>query len=292
MTNAPPSREWPTGVIEIAKDVYAYVQAGGCAGVCNAGFIEGPDRLIVIDTLATTPMAMDFLAGIRRITGKPIGEVLLTHHHVDHILGIQHFLPARVICHNNARRALIAKGMDQAADWATRRPQHGPGLVGVRTCVPDESFEDRITFYLGEREIVFFHPGIIAHTRGDAMVYLPKERVLFAGDIFFHSVVPAAFQGHIGNWLTVLDRILAMDVETIVPGHGPIGGKRELQETRDCLALIYDGARRGFDKKLTPDEAYESMALGAYAEWGDAEERARQDIARAYAEFRGEIAQN
>lgn len=282
--------EWRTGLVPVAKDTYAYIQASGRAGISNAGLIVGPDRAIVLDTLATTPMAMDFIAGIRRVTDRPVNEVLLTHHHVDHILGIQNFLPARVICHARCRQEIIANGMDLPERWAKRRPQFAAGLTGIRVCLPDETFEDRVTFYLGERVVEFFHPGVPAHTAGDAMLHLPAERVLFAGDIFFYRVVPAGFQGHIGNWIKVIDRVLAMeDVDVVVPGHGPVGTKRELTETRDCLALIYEAARRAFDRGQTPEEAWHALDLGPFADWADAEERATEDIRRCYQEFRGEL---
>ena len=280
---------WQTGLVEVAGGVFAYIQGGGSAGVSNAGFVLGPDRAIVLDTLATTPMARDFLSAIRALTDRPIREVLLSHHHVDHILGLQNFMPARIICHYRCREEILRNGMDLPARWAKARPQFAEGLVGVRVCVPDWTFSDKITLHLGDRELIFFHPGKPAHTVGDAMLYLPDSKVLFAGDILFHGVVPAGFQGHIGKWIEVLNGVLAMDVSVIVPGHGPVCTKAEVAETLSCLNLIYEGARRAFHNSLSPEEACAALDLGPFAHWADAKERTMQNISRAYQEFRGEL---
>jgi hypothetical protein len=86
-----------------------------------------------------------------------------------------------------------------------------------------------------------------------------------------------------------MDRVLTMDVQTIVPGHGPVGGKREFAEQRDCLSLIYDSARRSYDRGLPAKQAIAEIDLGAFAKWNDAHERMSQNVERAYKEFRGEL---
>jgi cyclase len=280
---------WQTGLIEVAAGAYAYIQAGGGAGISNAGFVLGPDHGVVIDTLATTPMARNFLGAIRSLTDRPIRDVLLTHHHVDHILGVQNFLPARVICHQRGREEILSNGMDLPVRWAKARPQHAAGLLGVRVCVPDCTFSDKLTLHVGDREAVFFLPGKTAHAVSDAMLYLPDAKVLYAGDIVFHGVVPAGFQGHIGNWIDVLRSVLEMDLDIIVPGHGPVCTKKEVAETLECLSLIYEGARRAFTAGQSPEEAIARLKLGPFAGWCDAEERTRQNVNRAYQEFRGEL---
>jgi cyclase len=283
------SRTYGTGLVQIASGTYAYIQEGGGAGISNAGMLVAEDSAIVLDTLATTSMAMRFLGEIRKVTGQPIGEVLLTHYHVDHVLGIQYFLPARVICHRHCREKIIANGSDMPERWARRRPQFAEDLEGIRVCIPDRTFDTNVDFHYKGGEARFFHPGYPAHVVGDALLFLPQEGVLFCGDIMFHGVVPAAFEGHIGNWLRLLDTLLDMDWEIAVPGHGMVGGKEEMRETKACLGLIYDTARRAFDRGDPPEVAFEDLKLGVFAGWQDAKERSREDIERAYMEFRGEL---
>ncbi len=267
--------------------VFAYIQAGGEAGISNAGLILGQDQAIVVDALATTPMATEFLGHIRRVTSLPITHVILTHNHVDHFLGIQNFLPAQVISHAACREEMIQGGPNAAERWAKRRPQFAEGLRGVRVCLPDIIFHDKMTLYLGEREVQLVHLGP-GHTRGDTLVVLPKEKILFAGDGAFHKVTPQGFQGHIGKWVKVVDQVLQMDIINVVPGHGPAGTKAELSEMNDYLKLVYDGARRCFDQRLTESEAIEEIRLGKYETWTEAE-RIKDNVERAYRQFRGEL---
>jgi len=119
-------------------------------------------------------------------------------------------------------------------------------------------------------------------------VLLPEERLLFAGDVAFHYVTPLAFEGHIGRWLEVCDRVDGLDVETIVPGHGPVGGKADLREMRGYLHYIRQQARAVFDAGRSEKEAAAAIDLGDYASWAEPE-RLPLNVGRLYQEFRGEI---
>jgi glyoxylase-like metal-dependent hydrolase (beta-lactamase superfamily II) len=117
---------------------------------------------------------------------------------------------------------------------------------------------------------------------------LPEDRLLFAGDIAFHYVTPLAFEGHIGGWRRVCDEIERLDVDTIVPGHGPVGGKDALREMRGYLDTIAEQARAAFDAGADPEEAVRHIDLGPYASWPEPE-RLSFNVNRLYQEFRGEI---
>ena len=281
-------KSWPTGLIEVAPSTYAYIQAIGSAGISNAGLVVGSDQGFVIDVLITITRTLEFLDSIRRVTQLPISHILLTHSHTDHFLGLQVLMPTKVVSHAFCREWMRINGVAAAKHWVEFRPEFTEGLLGFRLCLPDETFEDRITFYSGDKEIQFFNWGNV-HTRGDGLVYLPKERVLFAGDIAFFQVTPLAWQGHIGNWIKALNRILDMEIETIVPGHGPVGGKAELAEMRDYLQLVYDGAKESFNRGLSESEAAKAIKLGKYSTWANPE-RIEKNVIRSYQELRGEDA--
>ncbi len=275
---------WPIGLHKVAEDVYAYVQGNGPygnAGFSNAGFVVGPEYVVVIDTLGTNSMHDGFIQAIRSVTSLPVGLVIITHHHVDHVLGTHRFMPARVICHRQCR-AHIAAGRDTMVQrWRNMRPLLAPDLEEIPVVVPDITFEDRLSIHLGERELQVFHPGL-AHTDGDAAVYLPQERVLFTGDLFFNQVCPAAFQGSVKGWMAAVQGLLALDTEVIVPGHGPIADAAALRDMGRYLQLIQEGSEQAFARGLSPEEAFAQMELGSFRQWFDTEHRLLQDIQRVY----------
>jgi cyclase len=133
----------------------------------------------------------------------------------------------------------------------------------LKVCLPTVTFADRLVLHDGDREIHLWHPGFAAHTVGDAAVFLPKERVLFSGDIAFHYVTPLAFQGHVGNWIKAADRLLTYEADVIMPGPGPIGTKKDLKAMRDYLALIRREARKRLDgacRRRTPPRTSSSVS--------------------------------
>jgi cyclase len=150
------------------------------------------------------------------------------------------------------------------------------------------TFTERMSVYYGDTQVDFWWPGR-AHTSGDAIIHLPKEKVAFLGDVAFFNVTPLNGSGFVADWIKVCNRIIAdPTIETIVPGHGPVGGKRELAEMRDYLSLLLDAGRKGLAAGLTPGRAAAQMELGKYAEWTDSN-RAANNMARLYSELRGQI---
>lgn len=278
---------WKPGMFELADGVFAYIQptgAHGNAGWSNAGLIVGDEYCAVVDTLGTNSMQAGFVEAIRKVTSKPVSRVLLTHHHTDHVLGVQRFMPACVIAHRACRRNLLALGPGMAERWAAKRPHFAADLQGLRVVLPDLTFDDRVTLHVGSHEVVFFHPGV-AHTDGDAAALLPAERVLFAGDLFFNRVCPAAFAGSLQGWIEAVEHLLQLDVDTFVPGHGPVSGKAQLAQMLQYLRLIQNHSREGFASGATPKEVASSMPLGELRDWADTDERLLEDVERAYADL-------
>jgi glyoxylase-like metal-dependent hydrolase (beta-lactamase superfamily II) len=118
-------------------------------------------------------------------------------------------------------------------------------------------------------------------------VFLPKERVLFTGDLAFHYVTPLAFQGHVGRWIEAVDRALAFEADVIVPGHGPIGTKADVRLMREYLALVHQESRIRFDAGMPAEAAARDIKLGVYASWREPE-RILPNVMRCYQEFRDE----
>jgi glyoxylase-like metal-dependent hydrolase (beta-lactamase superfamily II) len=282
------SEGWKTGLEELAPRVFAYTQTYGELGVSNAGLLLDREGAMAIDALMVPSMTRRFISAIKKVTAQPVTRLINTHHHIDHSGGNFLFRDAEIISHARAREGIIKTGLP-VEFLKSAMPRFADEYARIKLNAPRVTFDERMVFHQSGREVELIHLGP-AHTFGDAMVYLAKEKILFAGDIAFHHVTPMAFQGHVGNWIKVADRILKMDVEVIVPGHGPVGGKRELREMRKYLAYVRREARKRFDRGMTEREAARDIKLGLYASWREAE-RILPNIARLYQEFRRELDQ-
>jgi len=127
-----------------------------------------------------------------------------------------------------------------------------------------------------------------AHTWGDLVVYLPQHKILFAGDVAFYYVAPFCQNAHPSRWIEWCQTIEQMDVTTIVPGHGPLGGKQELAEMRGYLERLKVEARKRYDARLSPGAAAADIPMGKYENW-IGPERIIMDTVRFYAEFAGTL---
>jgi cyclase len=274
---------------EVGRGVFAYVQATGETGISNAGLVVGTDGAVAVDALMVPSMTRRLLAAIHKITRRKIGALINTHHHVDHTGGNRFFRGATIIA--SARcRAELEPGFPPVPLLQRFMPRFAREFPLLTVRLPTVTFEDRLVMHDGDHEIHLWHPGRPAHTSGDATVFLPRERILFAGDLAFHGVTPLAFQGHVGHWIDAADRALAFEADVIVPGHGPIGTKTEMRLMRDYLALVHREARRRFDAGMPAEAAAGDIKLGVYASWREPE-RILPNVLRCYQEFRDELHQ-
>lgn len=166
-------------------------------------------------------------------------------------------------------------------------PRFASEFEGVEILAPDVTFEGAWAIHDGRREVRVL-PAAPAHTWGDVMVYLPAEKVLFAADVAFHYVTPLVSEGSVEGWLRACDAVLALDVEVIVPGHGPVGTRRDFELMRDYWLLIRHEGGRLLDRGLSPCEAARQLDLGPYRDWV-AWPRTLWNLARWEAERRGPI---
>ena len=124
---------------------------------------------------------------------------------------------------------------------------------------------------VGDKKVQLLEVGP-AHTKGDTLVYLPDEKIVFTGDILFNEGTPIAWAGPVANWIRACERILELDVDVIVPGHGPIADKAAVKTMRDYLIYVYDESRKRYDAGMDFLAAAYDIELGEYASW-DASER-------------------
>lgn len=277
---------WETQLKELAPNVYGYIQGGGPGrdnvSISNGGAIVGDDGVMVIDALAAPMHATRFVSALRKVTDKPFRHLINTHHHGDHVGGNQYFAPAEIIGHPYCRDEVVKMAQTATPLWA-RREGWADGTEPKQVLPPVTTFDGKMTYYYGKNVVEVF-PMAPAHTWGDLVVYLPQHKVMFAGDIAFYYVAPFCQNANPSNWISICDQVARMDVATIVPGHGPVGGKKELAEMQEYLVVLKGEARKRYDAHLSAGAAAADIRLGKFDNW-IGPERVVMDTARFYDEF-------
>ncbi|WP_030163062.1 MBL fold metallo-hydrolase [Streptomyces sp. NRRL S-244] len=268
-------------LVQPATGVYAYVQPDGGWCLNNAGFVTDGGRTLLIDTAATERRALALREAVVA-AGVPLPRTVVnTHHHGDHTYGNAVFAPeALILGHDNARTEQIAAGHQLELIWPTT------DFGSVEITAPDLTYNDRTTLHLGETEVQVIHPGV-AHTTGDSIVFLPRQRIVFTGDLVFAEGTPFLAMGSLTGSLRALELLRSLGAETVVPGHGPLTDPSAYEATERYLRYVAELAREGTAKGLTPLEAARQADLGEFAAWRESE-RLVANLHRAYAELAGE----
>ncbi|MER5809269.1 MBL fold metallo-hydrolase [Streptomyces sp. NPDC002033] len=268
-------------VVQPASGVHAYVQPDGGWCLNNAGFVSDGGRTLLVDTAATERRALALREAVRA-SGAPLPRTVVnTHHHGDHTYGNGVFAPeALIVGHDNARAEQLAAGHQLEMIW----PATDFGAIAITA--PDLTFSERLTLHVGDTEVRVIHPGV-AHTTGDAVVWLPGQRVVFTGDLVFAGGTPFLAMGSLSGSLRALELLASLDAETVVPGHGPLTDPSAYEATGRYLRFVAELAREGRDKGLSPLETAQGADLGEFAAWRESE-RLVANVHRAYAELAGE----
>lgn len=226
--------------------------------ISNAGFVVTAAGVVVIDALGSPQLARDLLDEIARITPKPVTHVIVTHYHADHIYGLQEFRKrgAKIIAHRGGLEYLHSE--TAASRLEVSRTDLAPWIDAQTQLVPaDQWIDGPIELVVGGTRLQV-QPVGPAHTPEDLVIFLPAEKVLFAGDTMFRGRVPFVGQADSRHWITALDTLLKMEPQVVVPGHGALSttAREDLRLTRDYLAYLREKMGAAARDMEPFDEAY------------------------------------
>jgi cyclase len=264
---------------EVADGVHAFLQPDGGWCLNNAGVIVGQSTTALVDTAATETRARRLRELAGDVAPTPPRIIVNTHSHGDHVFGNFVFPEAVVVGNERTRTEELEAGLHLTGLW----PDVEWGDVVL--VPPELTFTDALTLQLGDHvaELRSYGP---AHSGSDTVVWLPRERVLFTGDLVLSGVTPLVLTGSLGGLRSAVAALQAFGAETIVPGHGPIGGPELLDDTERYLAWVTDLAKVGSAEGLSPLDIARETDLGEYAQWLDSE-RLVPNLYRACGELEG-----
>ncbi len=247
-----------SAVKEVAPGVWVRMGDNSRNQPANAGWVIFKDYVLVID--ANFPWgAKEILPEIRKTSTKPIRFVFNTHYHGDHAYGGSVFTEqgAQIVCSMDCGAESVTKGQ---AGWDRNTATGAFSLKPYKLAHPTITFGDTMAFDDGEHrvELRLMGPG---HSKGDAVAWLPKERILFTGDMCVNwnsgNNVADADADH-DNWLRALDRMAALNPATVVVGHGTLGTASDLRVQHAYLADMVDTVRAGIAVSKTEEQIAQS----------------------------------
>jgi glyoxylase-like metal-dependent hydrolase (beta-lactamase superfamily II) len=269
---------------ELAPGVVAFTAEGDP----NVGAVIGEDAVLAVDARATPTHAREWLEELGRLTDKPVRYLVLTHYHAVRVLGASAFDVDWVVAHEGTRSWILERGEADFESETRRFPrlftdvESIPGLT-----YPNVAFADTLRLDLGGREVQLLHLGR-GHTQGDAAVWLPKERVLFAGDLVEARAAPYMGDAFVEEWsTTTLDRVEELGAQRIVPGRGPAAGPEAIAETRDYLRTLWETVNGGHETLKAAFDAARGALEPRFGDWWIFEHCLPFNVARAWDEASG-----
>ncbi len=275
----------------LTDEAYAY----SAEGDPTSGVVIGDDAVMVVDTRSTPVAAEDLIRRVREVTDKPIKYVVLTHYHAVRVMGAAAYGGAQVIASEATRELIIERGKQDFKSEVERFPRlfeavdTVPGLTW-----PTLTFAKRMTLWLGSLEVQLMHLGK-GHSRGDIVVWLPKSKVLFSGDLVEHGATPYTGDAYLLEWPDTLQRVLDLKPRKLIPGRGDacknpreieaaIGGTQDFLRT--LVREVRKSVRKGHSLKQAFDAAHPPMSR-KFGHWAIFEHCMPFDVSRCFDEVSG-----
>jgi cyclase len=292
--------QYTKGLHDLGQGSFAYLQPDGGWGWSNAGLITDGEESLLVDTLFDLNLTRDMLKTMRDAVpqAENIGTLVNTHANGDHTFGNQLVEGAAIVA-----SAAGAEEMAELPPQALAEIMRNAGAMGeagaflkrlfdvfefdgIDLAAPTETFSGMTTRKVGDKDVELHEVGP-AHTKGDTLVYVPGDKTVFTGDILFIEGHPIMWAGPVANWIKACDLMLGWDVETIVPGHGPVTDKAGVEAVRGYLVYIEAEARKRHAAGMSVMEAAQDIAMDDYSSWGDGE-RIAVNVDTLFKEFNGD----
>jgi cyclase len=280
-----PTTPYTKGLHEIGTGLYAYLLPDGSWGWSNAGLITSGDHSMLVDTLMTLGLTRDMIDSMRREVPAAKGFDTLVNSHADpdHVWGNQLVGNAQIV----ATKAASEEFMNFTPEGLTEMVSNAPNMgvtgefierafggvfdySGITVTMPTRTFTGNLKLSVGDKVVELYDVGP-AHSRGDLIVHVPNDKVAFVADLLFVDGHPALWAGPASNWIAVCDRLLSMDLDVVVPGHGPLTDKEGVREFRDYLAFLEAEGHRLHAEGLDRYEAALALDLSPWEHWSDDE---------------------
>lgn len=273
---------------KLSDNAWAYTAEGDP----NTGIVVSDAGVLVADAQATPVMAQDVIRRIRGVTDRPITTVVLTHYHAVRVLGASAYGAQQIIASEDTRDLIVERGAADMKSEIERFPrlfravESVPGLTW-----PTITFKGEMTLWMGSLEVKLLQLGR-GHTKGDTVVWLPQQKILFSGDLVEFNATPYAGDAYFNDWPTTLDAIAALKPEKLVPGRGPAlmnaaQVAEGLASTRAFVSELYAAVRQGAARGAPLGEVYrETYATlkPKYGHWVIFDHCLPFDVSRAYDE--------
>jgi glyoxylase-like metal-dependent hydrolase (beta-lactamase superfamily II) len=273
---------------KLSEHAYAYTAEGDP----NTGIVVGDDAVMVIDTQATPVMAQDVIRRIRAVTDKPIKYVVLSHYHAVRVLGASGYKPEHIIASRDTYDLIAERGEADMKSEIERFPRLFQAVESVPGLTwPTLVFEKRLTLWLGKLQVELMQLGR-GHTKGDTVVWLPQEKILFSGDLVEFDATPYTGDAYLTDWPATLDAIAALEPRKLVPGRGaslqtPEAVRAGLDGTRAFITAMFGAVRKGAaagkDLRSVYKETYAALKP-KFGHWVIFDHCLPFDVSRAYDE--------
>jgi len=293
--------EFTKGLHEIGSGCWAWLQPDGSWGFSNAGLVTDGEASLLVDTLFDLKLTGEMLAAMRDAApaAREIDTVVNTHANGDHCYGNALVKDATILASKACAEEMQELPASALAALAAAAPQLGEAgkflqeifgrfeFEGIESVLPNRTFEGELRWKVGDKELRLLEVGP-AHTKGDVLVHSLADRTVFTGDILFIEGTPILWEGPVDNWIRACEHIETMDVDIVVPGHGPITNREGARQVREYLAFVRDHARSRYDAGLSAADASREISreLGHFGSWTDTE-RVVVNVDTLYREFSG-----
>ena len=293
---------------QVSTNCYAVLIEKNLVCDANSGLINLGGG-VVVDTQSDLPHGRQMIKLFGKVWPGMPKRVINTHEDADHVWGNQLFEGAEIIAHRKVAErmphvadpketqdllkaassflpSLLLKVLHPGALAIARQLLQDYNFDGIKLVLPTTVFDERHVLDLNGTEVHILFVGP-CHQAGDTIIHVPKEGVVFAGDVLFRLCTPMGWTGSYAKWIKILDLIVSLKPNVIVPGHGPVCGIEGVKEMKAYLEYLRDESKRCFEQGLTSLEASKRIDFGPYGAWR-APARIYLNVERAYREFRNE----